>query len=168
MQSAPLTPERISSATVFISSSVTWQNNFLLPGLTFFWCSFPFGTCYNKNTWVAKQLLLITKVRWDKSHLERLNDLLSRRRQGSAGTWTQPSAFPEPHLLFCIPHHLVYHLKLVLSALNTLWFSSSQQPDQGSLPRLAHTPFIPTSSFLCPTSCDHLSTRARLNNCIST
>lgn len=104
----------------------------------------------NKNLWVAKQLLLITKVRWDKSHLKRFNDLLSRRSRGSASTWAQP------HLLL----HVIHHLELILSAPNTLWFSSSWH--QGPLPRLSHShiPCFCSSSYHC------FSTMPE--NCIST
>lgn len=167
MQSPPLMPESFSSAIAFISSSVTWQDNFLLPALAFFWRTFSFSTCITKNLWVAKQLLSITKVRWDKSHPERLNDLSRRKSWGSAGTWIQLSLLPAPHLLPCVTHHLVYHLEprwQTLSVLSTLRFGFSHR---GSSPRLTCAPLIPTFLSLCSAGCVHLGTRVGLDNCIS-
>lgn len=128
-----------------------------------------FQYMYNKkkNPWVAKQLLSITEVRWDKSHPERQNDLSRRKSWGSAGTWIWLSPLPVPHLLPCVTHHLVYHLKPqghTPSVPNTLWFGSSQQE---SLPRFTHTPLIPTFLSLCSSSCFHLSTGVRHHNCAS-
>lgn len=166
MQSSSLTPERISSDLIFYlqqynltqQHSPTWSC-FLLVFIFLQYMS-------NKNPRVAKQLVLITKVRWDKSHLEIFNDPLSRRSRGSAGTWAQPSLLPKPHLLLHITHHLLYHLELILSAPNILWFSSSWY--QGSSPRLSLTPTSPT--FVPPAitaSAPCLKTAFPLNNCES-
>lgn len=40
-------------------------------------------------------------------------------------------------------------------------------PFQQPLPRVTHTPFIPTFLSLCSASCVHLSTRVSLDNCFS-
>lgn len=97
-----------NSAIASLSSTVTWQNNFLLHTLVLFWCIFPFSTCITENPWVAKQLLLITKVGWDKSYPKRVNHLSRRKSWGSAGACIQPSLLSMPHLLPCAtPHRFV-------------------------------------------------------------
>lgn len=96
-------PENFCSAIAFTSSSVTCQDHFLLPALAFFWHTFPLSICRAKHSWVAKHLLSITKVRWDKSHPERLNNLSGRKSQGSAGISIQLSPLAAPHLLSCHP-----------------------------------------------------------------
>lgn len=106
MKSTPLVPEVFNSAVASISSSVTWQNNFLLPPLILFWWTFPSSTFITENPRVAKQLLLITRVRWDESHLERVNSFSRRKSWGSAGTSTLPSQclihFPVPPTIWFI------------------------------------------------------------------
>ena len=163
-------PESFRSAIAFISSSVTWKDIFLLPALALFWRTFPFSRSITKNLWAAKQLLSITKVRWDKFHPETLNESPERKSWGSSGTCIQLSLLPVPHLLPCIAHHLVYHLEVqrhMPSVLSALQFGSSQPLHPGLLPSLIRAPLIRTSPSLCSSGCVHLGARVKLANCVS-
>lgn len=89
---------------------------------------------------------MISKVRWDKSHPERLNNLSRRTSWGSAGTCIRLCPLPAPHLLPCVTHHLVYHLELrglTLSVPSVLRFGSSQQPHRGHYPGSPILPLFP-------------------------
>lgn len=114
-----------------------------------------------ENPWVAKQLLLITKVRREESHPERANNLSRRKSWGSSGT----SPLSVPHLLPCATQHLVYHLKEAvrahLPALSTPRSvpSSSHCPESPTLPLFPHSSLsaLPAVSISAP---EYVSTTA--------